>query len=401
MLQHDPESVGLSSARLHRIRLLMESYINATQYAGLITLIARHGKVAHLECYGHADVEGGVPLHPDAICNIASMTKPITAVAALMLFEQGYFQLNDPISMYLPEANDLKVFVSSGDSGLEFTDLVRQPTMRDLFSHTAGWSYWPPDGHPLETQYGAVNDLKPTTLEQYVQAVLKLPLLHQPGSAWSYSPSLDVLAYIVERITKQSFDTYLHQYIFEPLQMFDTGYQVSFEKQHRIMPCYGPSPDGNLQRTDGNKPDSEAPVAYGGTGLYSTVADYLRFAQMLLNRGQLDGVQLLARPTVNLMTSNHLTPDVLPSFDVVDLSYGYYTKGYGCGLGVRVLMDPAVNEILGSVGNFGWSGGLNTYFWVDPVEELIGFIWTQSEQRMYRYPLERQFMNLAYQAIAD
>jgi CubicO group peptidase (beta-lactamase class C family) len=402
MGQQDPASVGLSPARLSRIRPVMQAYIDASRYAGLITLIARHGQVAHLECYGVADREAATPLQPDAICSIASMTKPITAVAGLMLFEQGYFQLNDPISLYLPEAQNLKVFLRSTDSGVELADPVRQPTMRDLFTHTAGLSYWTPDGHVLEPAYDAVNALQPATLEQYVQAVLGLPLLHQPGSAWSYSPSLDVLACIVERITNQSFDAYVRDYIFEPLQMRDTGYSVSPEKQHRLMACYAPTTDGGLQRTHpATTLDSAAPVAYGGKGLYSTVTDYVRFAQMLLNRGHLDGVRLLARPTVDLMTSNHLSRDVLPSFDVVDLSQGYYTKGYGCGLGVRVLMNPAENEIVGSIGNFGWAGALNTYFWVDPVEELIGCIWTQSAQRMYRDPLERQFMTLAYQSIVD
>lgn len=402
MGQQDPASVGLSPARLSRIRPVMQAYIDASQYVGLITLIARHGQVAHLECYGLADREAATPLQPDAICNIASMTKPITAVAGLMLLEQGYFQLNDPISLYLPEAQNLKVFISSTDSGLEVADPVRQPTMRDLFTHTAGLSYWTPEGHVLEPEYDAVASLHPASLKQYVQAVLGLPLLYQPGSTWSYSPSLDVLAHIVERITNQSFDNYVRENIFEPLQMRDTGYRVAHEMQHRLMTCYAPTTDGSLQRTNPmNTRSSEAPVAYGGTGLYSTVTDYVRFAQMLLNRGQLDGVRLLARPTVDLMTSNHLPRDVLPSFDVVDLSKGYYTKGYGCGLGVRVLLNPAENEIVGSIGNFGWAGAFNTYFWVDPVEELIGCIWTQSAQRMYRDPLERQFMTLAYQSIAD
>jgi CubicO group peptidase (beta-lactamase class C family) len=399
---HDPEAVGFSKARLSRIQPVMQSYIDDNKYPALITLLARHGHVVYLECYGLMNVEARQPVRPDVLCNLASMSKPITCVAALMLFEQGFFQLNDPIAKFLPAAKDLKVCVHATDADLQLVDLARAPTMRDLFTHTAGFAYWTPDGHLLSERFAALDSLHPTTLQQYVEGVLALPLLHQPGSMWRYSPSLDVLAHIVEMIADMPFDEFVHRNITEPLAMEDTGYVVPDHKVDRLMSVYAPNDHGGHDRTGPDPADYRPPqVPYGGGGMYSTVVDYARFVQMLLNGGQLDGKRLLGRKTVELMLTNHLPATVLPSFDVVVLSRGYYTKGYGFGLGVRVLMNPAENEILGSVGNFGWGGSTNTYFWGDPREGLIGMIWAQSDRPIYAYPLERQFMTLAYQALAD
>lgn len=399
---HDPASVGFSAARLGRIQPILQSYIDENKYPGLISLIARHGRVIHLECYGWQNIEAQQPMRPDSICAVASMTKPITAVAALMLYEQGHFQLNDPIAQFLPAAQNLRVYAKGAGADLQLAELDRSPTMRDLFTHTAGFAYWVPDDHPLAEQYAAVDALTPATLQEYTQAILELPLLHQPGAAWSYSPSLDVLAHIVERIADMPFGEYVRRTIAEPLGMVDTDYCVSEAKIDRLANVYAPDDQGGYRRAEPEPANPRPPaVHYGGAGLYSTVLDYARFTQMLLNGGQLDGAHLLGRKTVGLMLTNHLPPAVLPSFDVVDLSRGYYTKGYGCGLGLRVLMNPAENEILGSVGNFGWGGAFNTYFWGDPKEQLIGMIWAQSAQRLYYYPLERQFMTLAYQALID
>lgn len=400
--QHDPESVGFSTARLNRIRPAMQAYIDEDKYPGLITLIARHGKVVHHESFGLMNIEAQQPMRPDAICSVLSMTKPVTSVAALMLFEQGFFQLNDPIEQFLPAAKDLKVCDPTTDADFKLVDLVRRPTMRDLFTHTAGFAYWPPEGHPLIKRFEGFGFQPSTTLQEYVQTFLAVPLLHQPGSLWRYGPSHDVLAHIVEVIAGMPFDEFVRHNISEPLGMVDTDFVVPEHKVDRLASVYAPNDAGGHRRTGPEPADYRAPrAAYGGDRLYSTATDYARFVQMLINGGQLDGVRLLGRKTVDLMLTNHLPPSVMPSFDVVDLSKGYYTKGYGMGLGVRVMMNPAENEIPGSVGNFSWSGGWNTYFWGDPHEGLIGIIWAQSQQRMYRYPLERQFMTLAYQALVD
>ena len=396
---HDPESVGFSTTRLSRIRPAMQSYVDDNNYPGLITLIARHGRVVHHECFGLMNIETHQPMRPDAICTLASMTKPITSVAALMLFEQGRFQLNDPIEKFLPAAKDLKVCGQTSDTEFQRVDLARPPTLRDLFTHTAGFTFGVPEGHPLAERFAAFHSLNPTTLQDYVQNLMALPLWHQPAAQWHYGLSMEVLAHIVEVIADMPFDEFVRHNICEPLGMADTGYVVPDHKVDRLASIYAPTDQGGHQRVG---PDpAEYRMPHGGWGLYSTVTDYARFVQMLLNRGQLDGARLLGRKTVDLMLTNHLPPSVMPSFDVVDLSKGYYTKGYGMGLGMRVMMNPAENEILGSVGNFSWSGSTNTYFWGDPKENLIGIIWAQSEQRMYRYPLERQFMTLAYQALVD
>ena len=397
----EPKAAGMSSARLGRIRPAMQKYVDEGKLAGLITLIARHGKTIHLECIGMRDAEANKPMQPDTIFRIASMTKPISCSAAMMLYEEGRFQLNDPVSMFIPAFKDLKVLVKATETSLELTELEREPTMHDLLTHTSGLSYGRGEHPKVEEVYRRTNSPKPTTLRELTDVVVTLPLLNQPGRAWRYGLSHDVLARVVEIISDMPYDQYLQRRVFEPLGMKDTAYDVPEQKVDRLAALYAPAANGRYTRVQTGSSENTYPqLPSGGGGLFCTVADYLQFAQMLLNGGELDGARMLSRKTVELMTTNHLSPAVLSTFDAVTLSQGYYTKGYGYGLGVRVLMNPAENEILGSPGNYGWSGAYNTYFWIDHKEELIGFIWTQCQQ-VYYYPIERQFMVLAYQALTD
>jgi CubicO group peptidase (beta-lactamase class C family) len=397
----NPEALGLSSRRLQRIRPFFQRAIDEGHIPGLITLIARHGQLAHLECIGYQDLAGQTPMQPETRFFIASLTKPITAVAALMLYEEGAFQLNDPIDRFLPEAAGLQVFGGIEQGELRLLPLERVPSIRDVLTHTAGFSYEPPPEPLLYELVRNTYATPPANLQVFVEQTLRLPLAHQPGSAWRYGTSHDVLAAVIERVADMPFQQFLQERIFDPLDMRQTGYRVADEVLPQLATPYQVQEDGSLEALPSRNPaPDQEPVAYGGHGLSSTVGDYLRFAQLLLNRGEWNGVRLLSRKTVELMTCNHLSPAERATFNAVALSRGYFTRGYGYGLGVRVLEDPAANELLGSVGSFGWAGILNTYLWIDPRESLIGMIWGQFLP-LYAYPIERQFMTLVYQALID
>ncbi len=397
-----PEAVGMSSQRLNRIQPVMQAYIDQGKFPGLITMIARRGKVVHFDAFGWMDVEAKKPMQKDTLFFIASMTKPITALTTMMLYEEGHFQLNDPISHFIPAFKDVKVFVKSNEDGVEVTEPIREITIRDLLTHTSGLGYDFHTDSPVGELYRQAKLQEPGyRLKELVHGLSQLPLFTQPGSAWRYSFSQDILAHMIENISGIPYEHFLQEKIFTPLQMIDTGFYVPGDKRQRFATFYKRTDDGGFEPSSRTEGDFASPApGFGGHGLISTASDYMRFAQLMLNGGRLDDVRLLSRKTVELMTQNHLSAQVLPTFDVVTLSKGYYTKGYGHGFGMRVLMDAAQNEIVGSVGSYGWGGALNTYFWVDPKEQLVGMVWGQID-RLYYYPLERQFMALVYQAIID
>ena len=394
-----PEDVGLSSARLHRIGTVMQAYIDEGKIPGLSVLLARRGKVAYAECFGKRD-NPDVPMTQDTIFKMASMTKPVVSVAILMLYEEGHFQLNDPVSRYIPEFKDTKVYVKSEGGSLVLADQEQQMSIRHLLTHTSGLcSSWDiaPALRPM-IEEAKLND-PINTPHDFVKKLAKLPLLFQPGTSWAYGKSHGVLGYLVEVVSGMPLDEFLEQKVFRLLGMPDTGFWVPPEKMERVAVWYEVSKDGfEFLVPPATSHDAPShPHPRGGGNLFSTIPDYARFAQMLLNGGVLDGVRLLGRKTVALMAMNHLSPPELSAF----ASWGeYVSKGYGYGLGVRVLLNPAENEIVGSVGSYGWPGMLNTYFWVDPREELFGFVWGQYLPTFF-YPIERQFIVLAYQAIVD
>ena len=395
-----PEKVGFSSERLGRINAVMQRAIDEGKYAGILTMVARHGQIAHLGCFGLMDAEAGKPMQPDTIFRIYSMSKPATSVAAMMLYEEGYFQLNTPVSEFIPGFKDIKVFVRQTESGMELADLEREMTIHDLLTHTSGLSYGFHEDTPVDALYREVRqDLgEDATLEKMVEALITLPLAFQPGQGWRYSFSTDVLGYVVQVVSGQPFDAFLRQWIFEPLGMIDTGFYVPAEKIDRFAAMYEVSDAGELRLLEAPATGKYAnPPAFvsGGGGLVSTVHDYVRFAQMLLNAGQLNGVRLLGRKTVELMMMNHL-PEALLPFAVNPGEPPAW--GYGFGLGGKVMMDPARAGILGSLGEYSWSGAASTGFWVDPREEVIGLIMTQL---MPYQPLVTELRVLVYQALAD
>ena len=400
-----PEEVGVSSTRLNRLREAMQSYVDDGKLAGLITMIARRGQVFHYECFGMMDIQANKPMQPDTIFRIYSMTKPITSAAMMMLYEGGDFQLKDPVSRFIPGFKDVRVFVSTNESGLELAELEREITIQDLLTHTSGLVYGDPEGSPVEVEvWQADREAEKVTLdetlEEWIRRFIRLPLAHQPGAKWHYGLSTDVLGYVVEVISGLAFDAFLEQKIFMPLGMVDTGFFVPQEKIGRLAVLYGPAEGGGLKVVDAPETSKYSkPRKYlsGGGGLVSTASDYMRFAQMLLNGGVLNGVRLLRQETVELMMTNHLSDELIPiDFDPLTP----YLRGHGFGFGFAVITDVAQSVMLGSEGAFWWGGFANTFFWVDPREELIGLIMPQLTPAGDK-TIQREFQELCYQAFVD
>jgi len=376
----------------------MQRYVDEAKVAGILAMAARYGQVMYAKCFGMMDIEAGKPMQFDTLFRIYSMTKPITSVAMLMLYEEGHFQLTDPVSRFIPEFEDLRVLVKATESGIELADLKQPVTIWHLLTHTSGLGYGLDQSDLLNRMYHErlwpfFAHQSDATLEEMVREVTRLPLAHQPGSAWRYSVATDVLGYLVQVISGMPFDDFLKQRIFEPLGMADTGFYVPGTKIVRLAANYGPGENGGLGLVDAPATSqyarpTRAPL--GGVGLVSTAADYMRFAQMLLNKGELDGVRLLGRKTVELMTTSHYQP-------LGDLLFEDHS---GFGLGVMVLEDVAKSRRLGSAGTYAWAGSATTFFWVDPQEHLIGLLMLQFLP-IGTYPVLLDFQVAVYQSIVD
>jgi len=399
-----PEDVGLSTQRLGRVSDWMRRQVDEGRLPGISVAIARRDRLAFFETYGASDVERGVPLAAETIFRIYSMTKPITTVAALMLYEEGRFQLDDPLADYLPEFAQPRVW-AGGDVRALTTVRAEQPiTIAQLMTHTAGFTYGFLDEHPLDALYrerGVDFQRGDTPLAELVVLLAEQPLLFQPGSRWNYSVATDVLGRLIEVLSGESLDRYFEQRILAPLGMHDTAFFVPEGKRERFAANYGPAKDGGLELVDpatGSRFTRPMVTFSGGGGLVSTAGDYLRFTRMLARRGELDGVRLLGRKTVETMTTNHLPGDLAamgrPRF--AETTY----EGIGFGLGVSVMLDPARARIMGSPGEYAWGGAASTAFWIDPVEELIVLLLTQLTPSS-SYLLRRELRVLGYQAIID
>ena len=394
-----PEEVGFSANRLSHIGAWMQRYVDQNKLAGLIAMVARCGKVVYFERSGMMDVEAATPMQFDAIFRIYSMTKPITCVALMMLYEHGLFQLTDPVTKFLPEFRKVKVWVNEG----ELAEPTREITIHNLLTHTAGLSYGEyEDTHsPVDKLYDQADLFnEDITLQKMVRRITDLPLVHQPGRAWRYGVATDVVGYLVEVISGTPFDVFLEEKIFKPLGLEDTGFYAPEEKHDRLTTVYGPAEDGGIKPLDAavtgdfSKPPR---LLSGGHGLVSTAPDYARFCQMLLNGGELDGARLLGRKTVELMTINHLPDELIPIRMGSDIMHGY-----GFGLGFRVLVDIAQSGTLGSEGVFRWAGWASTTFFIDPKEELIALLLSQFiPVGTEHYPLGEEFQTLVYQALVD
>lgn len=398
-----PEAVGLSSQRLARIDELWNRYIDEGKIPGVVTVIARHGETVHFRTQGRMDIDDGRVMRPDAIFRIASMTKPITSVALMILYEEGRFQLEDPISLYVPEMSGVRVLPGQeawSDSS-SLIDAGREISVGDLLLHTAGLG--PGSIHPqLDSLYRQLEESHDYTLEERVVRLAELPLLFQPGTQWNYSDAgTDVLGYMIENLSGITFEQFVRDRVLQPLGMIDTDFFVPEDKSDRLASLYRVSDIEGMERANASflpaNPHVPPTAPRAAAGLYSTASDYLRFAQMLLNGGELAGVRLLGRKTVELMTQDHLPIGVtLPD----QFGWKYRLEGYGFGLGFRVRTDVAKSQLPGSVGEYGWAGGCETYFLVDPNEDLIALFMTQLMPSTY-YPIRREFTTLVYQAIVN
>ena len=397
-----PEDVGMSSERLARIRTAMQRYVDKKLVPGVVTLVARRGRVVHLEAVGYRDAESQAPMTTDVIFRIASMTKPITSVAAMMLYEEGHFLLSDPISKWLPEFKEMKVAVpvDEGEKGATPYTLVpasRPITIKHLLTHTAGLANAYRGLTQQEYTKASARQSPNETTADTIKRIAKLPLNFHPGDKWEYGPATDVVGRLVEVISGETLDEFFRKRIFAPLAMTDTYFYLPESKVSRLAALYQPD-EANANRmklTESPTKESrwvKEPHVYfaGAGGLVSTVADYVKFHQMMLNGGELNGVRLLGRKTVELMTANHIG----------DLPVWLTGPGYGFGLGYSVVKDIGETGQPGSAGNYGWGGAFCTYFWVDPTEELIGIMMTQV--RPYTHlNIRQEFQVLANQAIVD
>ena len=398
-----PESVGMSSQRLARIGAALNNDIDNGRMPGAVIAVARKGKLVYYEAFGFLDKSKGTPMPKDAIFSIASMTKPVVAAAAMTFAEENRLLVHEPVGTYLPALKNMSVVVlrrdGSGNETFDREPARRQPTIQDLMRHTAGFTYGNQGSTALHKAYpgGSGNVADTMTGAEFVEALGKLPLHYQPGTRWDYSYGLDILGLALENVRGQPLGRVLQDRIFRPLGMRDTAFTVSPEKVSRIARALPADPVTGQPQSIRDQTRTWK-FECGGGCLTSTALDYLRFAQMLLNRGALDGTRVLGRKTVEFMTADHLGPDVdasrLHNFPVEHID------GYGFGFGVAVRRVPGVAGIMGSPGDFRWSGAQGTLFWVDPKEELAVVYMAQTPGAI-RAHYRQVVATLVQQAIVD
>jgi CubicO group peptidase (beta-lactamase class C family) len=399
-----PEEVGLSSTRLAHVSEWMRLQLERKRAAGIVTLVSRRGKTAFLEVMGQADLARATPMRADTIFRIYSMTKPLTSVAIMMLYEEGRFQLDDAISRFIPAFSDSRVMTGGSRGKLETVPAQRGITFRDLLTHTSGLTYGFMEATPLDAiyRYQKIDfQTEDTSLKELVEKAARLPLLAHPGTRWNYSIATDVLGYLVEVISGVPFEKFLKERVIDPLRLVDTDFYVPEAKHARLAANYAPDGQGGLQVIDDpvkSRYLRPRRVNSGGGGLVSTISDYERFCRFMLRKGELDGVRLLGRKTVELMTSNHLKGD-MADMGTPRFSEATY-EGVGFGLGFSVMIDPAKAQILGTPGEYAWGGAASTAFWVDPAEEMFVVFLTQLMPSS-TYPFRRELRVLTYQAVVE
>jgi len=406
-----PETVGMSSHRLHRITPVMESYVAERGVVGISTMISRRGQIVHAQQFGFQDREAGTPMAADTIFRIYSMTKPVVSTALMLLHEEGAFQLEHPVAQYLPAFGPTKVLTDDGS----LVDQARPMQIGDLLGHTSGLTYDFMADNPAAQMYRDARIMNDAArpLDALIDELATLPLAFQPGTRWHYSVGIDVAARLIEVLSGRSLGDFLQERFFDPLDMGDTGFGVADDQLGRVSAMYG-LPDlvgenysavqlmeaalaGFNERIDVSTtyPTSTPDVFQrGGLGLFSTARDYMKFAQMLASGGTFDGNRIVGRKTLELMHTNRLPHELLP-YELLGLP----VPGMGFGLGSRVMLDVAETAGTGSVGEYGWAGAAKTYYWVDPAEELVGVFMSQYMTGML-LP-ERDFRSLTYQAIDD
>jgi CubicO group peptidase (beta-lactamase class C family) len=398
-----PESVGFSSERLERLHAFIQGEVNARQIAGAVTILARHGKVVEYRTYGVRDLATSAPMTKDTIFRDYSMTKPVTGVAMMMLYEQGKWLPSDPISKFIPEFVHLKVFNGFDANGrMLLADPVHPPTMHELMTHTAGFTYGQADT-PVDQMYKQLDPGHAPNLQGMIERLAKIPLLYQPGTRWVYSMSMDVQGYIVEKLSGQSLPDFDRDNLFSPIGMRDAGFYVPADKRARFAAGYHQvngelvaEPTANGIPTDY---DAQPGAPSGGGGLVSTAEDYYRFATMMLNHGELGGVRILAPSTVTLMTSNHLPASLLTG----EFAGGLHVMrpGFGYGYNCAVIFDPPEADLPDGKGTFFWDGAAGTWFWVDPTNDLVFIGMIQRRSSPDNHPLLYHVHALVDQALVD
>ena len=404
MIELAPNVAGFSAQRLDRIGAYLDKhYIQPGKIAGCQTLVSRHGDLVYFASQGSMDLERGKPMADDTIVRLYSMTKPITSVALMMLYEQGLFQLNDPVSRVIPEWRDQQVYVSGEGAGMETCAPLQPMTFRHLLSHSGGLTYGATD-HPVDQQYRELGVYRGggETLRTFIEKLARVPLRYAPGEHWLYSLSTDVCGYLVEALSGQRFDRYLQEHIFEPLGMPDTSFSVAPEKVERFAANYQREPDKTLKLLD-----DPATSAYlkrpsflsGGGGLTGTIADYYRFCEMLRRGGELDGARILGPRTIALMTKNHLAG----GSDLAQMALGgrseTASEGVGFGLGFAMTLGEVEAGSI-AAGDYYWGGAASTIFWIDPKEDLVAIFMTQL-MPSGTFNFRGQLKNIIYSAIED
>ena len=368
-----PAAEGFSTEGLEKLHAAMHKVVDAKALAGVTTMVIRHGKVVDFDAYGVQSLATGAPMKADTIFRIYSQSKPITGVAMMILYQEGKWTLDDPVSKFIPEFAHLKVFKgldAKGEPILE--DAKRSPTMRELMTHTAGFGYGLSKDHWVDRQFQSQKVLESDGLQAMIDKIAAIPLVTQAGTEWRYSVAADIQGYIVQKLSGQTLGAFERQHIFEPLGMKDTGYMVPAEKWERLATSYGLNPlNGQLGDASRFIDDLSHPphMESGGGGLVSTSGDYARFAQMLLNGGELDGVRILNPETVMLMRTNQLPASL--RVDSNGSGKAAFGNAVGFGLDFMVVLDPSAAHTTAGKGTYSWGGAAGTWFWIDPEKDVI------------------------------
>jgi len=366
-----PESVGFVAGGLDKMDGGMQDLVDKKHLAGIVTLVARHGKVVQHKAYGSQSLETGTPMKIDTIARIYSMTKPITGVAMMMLYEEGKWKPGDPIAKHIPEFANLKVYAGDKDGQPILEAPVHPPTMGELMSHSAGFTYGLFGNTPVDLMYRANNPLEAPSLQEMINRLSKMPLLYQPGTKWVYSVSVDVQGYLVEKLSGKTFPEFLRTRLFEPLGMTDTGFSVPAEKVSRVASIYSWNREKNALVAEPLDPAiSTLPgLPSGGGGLYGTAPDYFKFAQMLLNGGELNGKRILKKATVDMMHTNVLGDAVLNGNN--GIGQARFSPAQGFGYDFAVVIDPDAAKRQVGKGSYWWWGIAGTWFWIDPANDVV------------------------------
>jgi CubicO group peptidase (beta-lactamase class C family) len=396
--QATPESVGFAPGAIDKMDAAMQGLVDNKHLAGIVTLVARKGKVVQHKAYGMQDAEKQVPMRTDTIARIYSMTKPITGVAMMMLYEEGKWQPSDPIAKHIPQFANLKVFAGEKDGVPILEEPAHAPTMGELMSHTAGFTYGAFGNTPVDKLYRAANPLASPSLPAFIEAMARLPLAYQPGTRWMYSVGVDIQGYLVEKLSGKTFPEFLRTRLFEPLEMIDTAFFVPVEKMPRVATVYGWNKEtAALAPQPHDKGINQMPgMPSGGGGLYGTAADYFRFAQMLLNGGEYNGKRILKKASVDMMRRNHLSEQVLNSKS--GIGPAQFSPAQGFGYDFAVVLDPDAAKRQVGKDSYWWWGLAGTWFWIDPTNDVVfvGII-----QRMGGVPGAANHEELARRVIAE